>query len=119
MKLDPWSLVFTDLDTGAVLDVIDGRRGYAVRWWLARRPACWRGRIQVVAIDMSSEFRAAVRDSLPGVPIVADHRHAATEPTRWSPRSGAGTPGTCTAAAARSSTRRGSTACYLFSPGFR
>lgn len=78
VKLDPWSIVFTDLDTGAVLDVVDGRRGVAVRWWLAGRPACWRERIGVVAIDMSSEFRAAVRDALPGVPIVADHWHVAT-----------------------------------------
>ncbi len=78
VKLDPWSIVFTDLDTGAVLDVIDGRRGFAVRWWLNQRPACWRDRLAVVAIDMSAEFRAAVRDALPGVPIVADHWHVAT-----------------------------------------
>jgi transposase len=70
--------VFTDLDTGVVLDVVDGRRGTAVRWWLRQRPASWRARIELVAIDMSAEFRAAVRDALPHAQVVADHWHVAT-----------------------------------------
>jgi transposase len=78
IKLDPWSIVFTDLDTGAVLDVVDGRRGTAVRWWIRQRPDAWRARVELVAIDMSAEFRAAVRDVLPGAAIVADHWHVAT-----------------------------------------
>jgi transposase len=78
ITLDPWSIVFTDLDTGAVLDVVDGRRGTAVRWWIRQRPDAWRARVELVAIDMSAEFRAAVRDVLPGAAIVADHWHVAT-----------------------------------------
>ena len=78
VKIDPWSIMFTDLDTGAVLDVVDGRRGTAVRWWLRQRPELWRARVQLVAIDMSAEFRAAIRDVLPEASIVADHWHVMT-----------------------------------------
>ena len=38
IRLEPWSIVFTDLDTGRILDVIDGRRGKAVTIWMAQRP---------------------------------------------------------------------------------
>jgi len=78
VKIDPWSIVFTDLDTGSVLDVVDGRRGTAVRWWLRQRPQAWRDRVQIVAIDMSAEFRAAVREVLPHAGIAADHWHVMT-----------------------------------------
>lgn len=78
VKIDPWSIVFTDLDTGAVLDVAAGRRGLTVRAWVRQRPGPWRERVELVAIDMSGEFRAAVRDVLPGASIVADHWHVMT-----------------------------------------
>ena len=74
-RVEPWSIVFTDLDTGAILDVVDGRRGKAVTTWLAARPRWWRRRVQLVAIDLSSEFRAAVRKALPKARISADHWH--------------------------------------------
>lgn len=35
VKNDPWSIMFTNSDTGEVL-VVDGRRGSAVRWQQAR-----------------------------------------------------------------------------------
>jgi transposase len=74
-RVEPWSIVFTDLDTGALLDVVDGRRGTTVTTWLAARPRWWRRRVQLVAIDMSSEFRAAVRKALPKARISVDHWH--------------------------------------------
>lgn len=74
-RVEPWSIVFTDLDTGALLDVVDGRRGKTVTTWLAARPRWWRRRVQLVAIDMSSEFRAAVRKALPKARISVDHWH--------------------------------------------
>lgn len=74
-RVEPWSIVFTDLDTGAILDVVDGRRGKAVTTWLAARPRWWRRRVQLVAIDLSAEFRAAVRKALPNARISADHWH--------------------------------------------
>ena len=66
VMIDPcWSIVFTDLDTGAVLNVVDGRRGT-------------RGPLVAAAIDMSAEFRAAIRDVLPTARIMADHWHVMT-----------------------------------------
>ncbi|ANS79341.1 Mobile element protein [Serinicoccus hydrothermalis] len=37
-RVEPWSIVFTDLDDGAILDVVDGRRGATVKAWLGARP---------------------------------------------------------------------------------
>ncbi|MGP5666841.1 ISL3 family transposase, partial [Glutamicibacter arilaitensis] len=31
VRIEPWSIVFTDLDTGKILDIVDGRRGATVR----------------------------------------------------------------------------------------
>nr|WP_202605460.1 ISL3 family transposase [Glutamicibacter soli] len=75
VRIEPWSIVFTDLDTDKILDIVDGRRGATVKRWLKARPRYWRQRIQVVAIDMSSEFRKAVREILPKAKISVDHFH--------------------------------------------
>ncbi|GAA0202637.1 hypothetical protein GCM10009526_26590 [Glutamicibacter creatinolyticus] len=75
VRIEPWSIVFTDLDTGKILDIVDGRRGAAVRKWLKNRPQYWRQRVQVVSIDMSSEFRKAVLETLPKAKISVDHFH--------------------------------------------
>jgi transposase len=74
-RVEPWSIVFTDLDSGAILDVVDGRRGATVTTWLGQRPRWWRRRVRLVAIDLSSEFRAAIRTALPKAKISADHWH--------------------------------------------
>ena len=73
VKIDPWSIVFTDLDTGSVLDVVDGRRGTAVRWWLCQRPPAWRDRVQIVA-----EYDRVVRSQrsdfrIPSVVVLKDY----------------------------------------------
>ena len=74
-RIEPWSTVFTDLDTGAVLGVVDGRDGAAVRGWLTTRPRWWRHRVQVVAIDPSAAFRAALHPLLPNADTSVDHFH--------------------------------------------
>lgn len=74
-RVEPWSIVFTDLDTGAILDIVDGRRGQAVRDWIGARPRWWRNRVELVAMDMSTEFRRAVRKALPKAAITVDHWH--------------------------------------------
>ena len=74
-RVEPWSIVFTDLDTGAILDIVDGRRGQAVRDWIGARPRWWRKKVELVAMDMSSEFRRAVRKVLPRAAITVDHWH--------------------------------------------
>lgn len=74
-RVEPWSIVFTDLDTGAILDIVDGRRGQAVRDWIRARPRWWRNRVELVAMDLSTEFRRAVRKALPKAAITVDHWH--------------------------------------------
>ena len=63
--------MFTHLDTGAILDVVDGRRGKAVTAWKRARPRWWRRRVELVAIDTSAEFRQV----LPKARISVDHWH--------------------------------------------
>lgn len=75
MRVEPWSIVFTDLDTGTILDVVDGRRGKAVTTWLAQRPEHWKRNITYVAMDMSAEFRKAIRESLPEAQVSVDQFH--------------------------------------------
>src|SRR5699024_6942605 len=75
VRIEPWSIVFTDLDTGKILDIVDGRRGAAVTKWLKSRPRYWRQRVQYVAIDTSAAFRKAVRANLPKAKISVDHFH--------------------------------------------
>ena len=74
-RVEPWSVMLTDLDTGAILDVVDGPRGKTVKAWLLARPRWWRRRIEYVAIDMSAEFRAAIRTVLPRARISVDNWH--------------------------------------------
>jgi transposase len=74
-RVEPWSVLFTDLDTGVVLGVVDGRDGAAVRGWLASRPRWWRHRVDVVAIDPSAAFRAALHPLVPNVRTSVDHFH--------------------------------------------
>ena len=64
-----------DLDTGTVIDVVDGRNAAAVAQWLAAKPKWWRRRVKVVAIDPSAPFRAAVRYWLPKAKVSVDHFH--------------------------------------------
>jgi transposase len=75
MRVEPWSIVFTDLDTGTILDIVDGRRGKAVTSWMSQRPESWKRNIEYVAMDMSAEFRKAIRESLPAARISVDHFH--------------------------------------------
>jgi len=62
----PWMSTIVDLDTGRVLGVVEGRSNTGVSTWLAARPAAWRERIEVVAIDPSAAFAKAIRTNLPG-----------------------------------------------------
>jgi transposase len=66
---------FTDLDSGQVVGVVDGRDSAAVKTWLKSRPRWWRHRVRVVAIDPSAAFRSAVRSWLPKARVSVDHFH--------------------------------------------
>ena len=55
---------FTNLATGQVIGVVDGRDSTSVKTWLKTRPRWWRHLVRVVAIDPSAAFRSAVRSWL-------------------------------------------------------
>ena len=74
-RIEPWMIAFTDLSSGNVIGVVDGRDSKAVAGWLAARPRWWRRRVQVVAIDPSAAFRSAVRRWLPKAAVSVDHFH--------------------------------------------
>ncbi|KNX35980.1 ISL3 family transposase [Luteipulveratus halotolerans] len=74
-RIEPWMTTFTDLATGQVLGVVDGRDSAAVKTWLRTRPRWWRHRVRTVAIDPSAAFRSAVRSWLPKARVAVDHFH--------------------------------------------
>jgi len=75
---NPWMTSFVDLDLGRpgwLLGLMPGRSGATVTAWLEARDQAWRDGIEVVAVDPSAPFAAAVRRLLPTVTIVVDHWH--------------------------------------------
>lgn len=74
-RVEPWMTTFTNLATGQVIGVVDGRDSAAVKSWLKERPRWWRHRVKVVAIDPSAAFRSAVRSWLPKARVSVDHFH--------------------------------------------
>lgn len=73
---DRWHTGFTDLTGGqGLLGQVEGRSGTDAGAWLAARTQRWRDGVQMVAIDMCSAYRAAVREHLPHATLVVDHFH--------------------------------------------
>jgi transposase len=75
---NPWMTSFVDLDLGRpgwLLGLVPGRSGAAVATWLAAQPDAWRVGIEVVALDPSAPFAAAIRRLLPQATLVVDHWH--------------------------------------------
>jgi transposase len=75
---NPWMTSFVDLDLGRpgwLLGLVPGRCGAAVATWLAAREQAWRDGVEVVALDPSAPFAAAIRRLLPQATVVVDHWH--------------------------------------------
>ena len=69
---------FVDLDTGRpgwLLGLVPGRSRAAVESWLAKQPQSWRDGVEVVALNPSAPFAAAIRRVLPNAALVVDHFH--------------------------------------------
>jgi transposase len=65
---DRWYVGLVDLVGGAgLLGQVEGRTAASVSAWIGAQTRQWRAGVQVVAIDMCTVFKAAVRDSLPHV----------------------------------------------------
>lgn len=75
---DRWHVGFTDLGGGAgLLGQVEGRTAAAVSAWIEVQSPAWRAGVQVVAIDMCTVFKSAVRASLPHAVLVVDRFHVA------------------------------------------
>ncbi len=75
-RSDPWVTSFVDLDpahAGGLLGLAPGRSGGSVRGWLSLQTPEFRAGIEVVAVDPSAPFAAALRDVLPAATLVVDH----------------------------------------------
>ncbi len=73
---DRWHTCFFDLsgDQG-LLGQVEGRTADDAAYWLAQAAPAWRDHIQVVAMDMCSIYKSAVRRMLPAARIVVDLFH--------------------------------------------
>ena len=75
---DTWHIGFTDLSGGTgLLGQVEGRTAASVSGWIEAQTPAWRTSVQVVAIDMCTVFKAAVRESLPHARLVVDRFHVA------------------------------------------
>lgn len=66
--------VFTDLESGRILHAVEGRSKEDIEPFLnkLKRRA---GKLKAISMDMSSSYFWAVRNTLPHIDIVFDHRH--------------------------------------------
>ncbi len=77
-RSQPWMTSFVDLDPthpAGLLGLAPGRSGAAVQGWLAAQSEQFRAGIEVVAVDPSAPFAAALRRLLPHATLVVDHWH--------------------------------------------
>lgn len=81
VRIEPWETGFVDLrcprlDGGqGLLGQVDGRTAATVVGWLCRRSPAFRDAVQIVALDPSAPYAAAVRQALPHARIAVDHFH--------------------------------------------
>lgn len=75
VRIEPGSIALTDLDTRMILDVVNGERGATMLKWISQRARYWHQPVHYFALDMSTEFRKAIRAALPKAKISVDHFH--------------------------------------------
>jgi transposase len=75
---DTWHVGMVDLGGGAgLLGQVEGRTAAAVSAWIEAQSPAWRAGVHIVAIDMCTVFKAAIRTSLPHATPVVDRFHVA------------------------------------------
>jgi len=73
---DRWATVFVDTAGGhGLLGQVEGRTTAGTTAWLAAQPAAWRAGVGAVTIDMSTTYKAAVREALPQATLAVDPFH--------------------------------------------
>jgi transposase len=67
---------FVDLERGYLLDIVAGRSGDDVAYWLAQQPRAWLSRIGEVALDPHRGYANGLLRYLADAVFVLDHFHA-------------------------------------------
>jgi transposase len=70
-----WAIGFCDLDTGRLVDIIEGRSGNGITRYLAAQPAAARSAVETVSVDPWRGYLGPVRRLLPRARVVVDHFH--------------------------------------------
>lgn len=73
----PWLTGLVDLDTGELVEVIEGRTSGAVTDWLITLSPAERAEIAVVVCDPHAGYRHAITANLAGAVVVVDRFHVA------------------------------------------
>lgn len=75
-RTDPWLTSIVDLaGPGGIIGLAAGRSGACLSGWLGLQTQDFRDAVQVVAIDPSAPYAAAIRRDLPEATVVVDHFH--------------------------------------------
>jgi len=74
-RTQAWSTSIVDVQTGQLLDVIEGRSAAGLCAWLEARPSAWRDAIAWATLDLSGPWRLAFDTMLPDAVQVADPFH--------------------------------------------
>ncbi|WP_195210338.1 ISL3 family transposase [Actinomarinicola tropica] len=74
-RTQAWSTSITDVTSGQLLDVIEGRSSAGLCAWLAAMPVTWRDAIAWAVLDLSGPWRLAFDTMLPDAGQVADPFH--------------------------------------------
>ena len=70
-----WATGFCDLDTGRLVEVVQGRSGAAARGFLGSQPAEDKASVQAAALDPWRGYLGAVRKELPDAAVTVDRFH--------------------------------------------
>ncbi|MBF8185783.1 ISL3 family transposase [Nonomuraea sp. K274] len=73
---DRWQTGFVDINgEDGLLGQVQGRAAADAISWLKRQPKGWLAAVEIVAIDMSASYKAAIRTVLPHAAIAVDRFH--------------------------------------------
>lgn len=70
-----WAIAFCDLDSGRLIDIIEGRSGAGIANYLAAQPAEMRAGVETVSVDPWGGYLRPVRELLPQAQVGVDHFH--------------------------------------------
>jgi transposase len=76
-KTKMWVSTITDVGTGQLIDMVEGRKARPVIDWFKRQPKAWCKAIRYGLMDLSGPYRRVYNKALPHVRQIADRFHVA------------------------------------------